>query len=77
MGMNRPALRTGGAEGELKITDFGLATQLTEGCPETQRCGSAGYAAPEVLHGLPYNTQADLFSAGVILFKLFGCLMMS
>jgi serine/threonine protein kinase len=32
------------------------------------KCGSLGYAAPEILKELPYNTKAEIFSAGVILY---------
>jgi len=54
----------------LKIADFGLATIMTPGKLEMQRCGSPGYVAPEVLNGKGYDTKADIFSAGVILYIL-------
>ena len=62
--------RSGRSDAVLKLADFGLATKM-DGDPETQRCGSAGYVAPELLHGFAYNTQVDVFSAGVILYKLY------
>eukprot|EP01022_Parablepharisma_sp_SALTPOND_P020272 TRINITY_DN363_c1_g1_i1.p1 TRINITY_DN363_c1_g1~~TRINITY_DN363_c1_g1_i1.p1 ORF type:complete len:402 (+),score=38.29 TRINITY_DN363_c1_g1_i1:3023-4228(+) len=58
------------SESPLKIADFGLATISTQGVPETLRCGSPGYVAPEVLNSLGYGTQADVFSAGIILYIL-------
>lgn len=51
----------------VKIADFGLATVVTPGVPEKLRCGSPGYIAPEILNNLGYGTQADVFSAGIIL----------
>jgi serine/threonine protein kinase len=34
------------------------------------RCGAPGYTAPEVLNDLSYDTQADVFSVGAIMFAL-------
>lgn len=56
----------------LKIADFGLATISQPGQLETLRCGSVGYVAPEILNNQGYNTQADIFSAGIILYILYG-----
>lgn len=55
---------------DLKIADFGLATIVDFIIPEKLRCGSPGYVAPEVLNNLGYDTKADIFSAGVILYVL-------
>lgn len=55
----------------IKISDFGLATQVDPNELETQRCGSPGYAAPELLAGVGYDTKADIFSVGVILYILY------
>ena len=55
----------------LKIADFGLSVALQPNKEEKQRCGSVGYAAPEVLRGKAYNSKADVFSAGVTLYLLY------
>ena len=52
---------------DLSIADFGMATVIQDGKLETQRCGSPGYIAPEIILQQPYGTKVDLFSAGVIM----------
>jgi len=56
---------------DLKIADFGLATIIDPAIQEKMRCGSPGYVAPEVLNSLGYDTKADIFSAGIILFVMY------
>jgi len=57
---------------DVKIADFGLASFVEEGKKLSLPCGSPGYVAPEVLddRGPGYDTQADVFSVGVILYVL-------
>lgn len=60
--------------GHAKLTDFGFARSCVD--PETQKrilsktyCGSAAYAAPEIISGSPYNPlMSDVWSLGIILF---------
>lgn len=57
---------------EIKIADFGFAKKVTsEHCLLTQ-CGTPGYVAPEILHGVAYGTKADMWSLGVIAYILLG-----
>jgi calcium/calmodulin-dependent protein kinase (CaM kinase) II/calcium/calmodulin-dependent protein kinase I len=35
-------------------------------------CGTPGYVAPEILERVPYDTQCDLWSLGVIVYILLG-----
>ncbi len=56
---------------DFKIVDFGLAVVSKPGTVETLRCGSPGYAAPEVLLKEGYNLKADIFSCGIILCFLY------
>ncbi|XP_072985246.1 serine/threonine-protein kinase ATG1c [Typha latifolia] len=54
----------------LKIADFGLARSLQPRDLAETMCGSPLYMAPEVMQNQKYDTKADLWSAGVILFQL-------
>ena len=57
----------------LKIADFGLASFIEPNTLLKDRCGSPGYVAPELLNDYGYNTKADIFSVGVIMFILYLC----
>ena len=54
---------------KIKLIDFGLAC-FTDNINTFRLCGTPGYMAPEVLRDKDYDTQVDVFSAGVILFAL-------
>ncbi|GAA5956365.1 hypothetical protein JCM10213_000553 [Rhodosporidiobolus nylandii] len=60
--------------GNLKISDFGLATVFKYKGQERllkDRCGSPPYAAPELARPQPYAAEPiDVWSAGVVLFAL-------
>jgi len=65
-------LMSEGSDSDIKIADFGFAKRATNAkCLRTQ-CGTPGYVAPEILEGVPYGTQADTWSLGVIAFILLG-----
>lgn len=55
----------------LRLVDFGLAQGLGKGYNQCfDQCGSSSYVAPEILLGKHYNSAADVWSAGVILYLL-------
>lgn len=56
----------------VKIADFGFAKKVTSSQSLTTQCGTPGYVAPEILEGTPYDTKADMWSVGVILYILLG-----
>lgn len=57
-------------QGAIKLCDFGMAITLEEGEKLKATCGTAEYMAPERLKGLPYDTQSDVWSLGVLLYIL-------
>lgn len=59
-------------DSEVKIADFGFAKRVFVPNSLTTQCGTPGYVAPEILEGLPYDTAADMWSVGVILYILLG-----
>ncbi|KAL1764088.1 sperm motility kinase W, partial [Sigmodon hispidus] len=57
--------------GKVKLCDFGLAIQFTEGQMLEEVCGSLLYEAPEILARKPYDGLAvDMWSLGVVLYVL-------
>jgi len=60
-----------GAEGRLKVTDFGIArsgaSQMTE---VGSIIGTAQYLSPEQARGAPVDQTSDLYSVGVVLYEM-------
>lgn len=55
-------------DGDFKLGDFGISRQL-EGTGEGLSIkGTYGYMAPEVYFGKPYDTRADIYSLGMVLY---------
>ncbi len=59
-------------EGEVKITDFGLAKAVThlEATDPGVVKGKFSYLAPEATEGRPVDARSDMFSCGIILHEL-------
>lgn len=57
---------------KVKIADFGFAKRVRSPKSLTTQCGTPGYVAPEILEGQKYDTKADMWSVGVILYILLG-----
>ncbi len=64
------------SDGRVKLLDFGIAQLLGEVASESgaqaavPRSFTPGYAAPEQMRAQPVTTAADVFSLGVVLFRL-------
>lgn len=61
-------------DADLKLCDFGFAARVPAdgGNVLTEQCGTPGYIAPEILQGIPYGKQVDMWSFGVIVYILMG-----
>ena len=54
-----------------KLGDFGIARRMQRNdLNATQRVGSLGYMSPEVFRAQTYDLRADLYSLGLVLYKL-------
>ena len=51
---------------EIKLCDFGLASEIDENGFLTRDCGSRYYASPEMLRLRRYNKTTDIWSLGVL-----------
>ncbi len=62
-------------EGEVKLTDFGLAkVRRGEEVHEDRLAGKLCYLSPEQVRGEPQDRRSDVYSLGLVLFELlYGC----
>ncbi len=60
-----------GADGEVKVADFGVAfTNLQFDTTRQMVVGSPAYMAPEQLEGRTATMQSDIYSLGIVLYKM-------
>ncbi|XP_057388975.1 rhodopsin kinase GRK1 [Balaenoptera acutorostrata] len=58
-------------DGNIRISDLGLAVELKEGQTKTKGfAGTPGFMAPELLRGEEYDFAVDYFSLGVTLYEM-------
>ena len=56
-------------DGVLKIIDFGLSKVISSDLTQTI-CGSPLYMAPEILYKQDYDSSADIWSIGILIYEL-------
>ena len=58
------------AEGHIKLTDFGLAKELSPTGTASTFCGTSEYLAPEVVQKGPYGKEIDIWALGVLAYEM-------
>ena len=53
----------------VKISGFGLSRVLPEGSLASTACGTPYYMAPEVVLNQKYDSKADIWSLGMIIYE--------
>ena len=56
--------------GDYKLGDFGIAKRLENVSVSLTKKGTLSYMAPEVYRGLPYTSSVDIYSLGIVLYRL-------
>jgi serine/threonine-protein kinase len=57
-------------EGEVKVTDFGLALIVDEGTLGSGLRGTPGYMSPEQANAETIDPRSDLYTVGIVLYEL-------
>lgn len=58
------------SSGEYKLGDFGVARTIEKTVSGLSKKGTYTYMAPEVYRGEDYGTTADIYSLGIVMYKL-------
>ena len=56
--------------GDFKLGDFGIARNLEMTAAHLSQKGTSAYMAPEIYRGDPYNGTVDIYSLGIVLYRL-------
>ena len=56
--------------GEFKLGDFGIARELDRSMSGLSKKGTFSYMAPEMYQGEEYDARVDIYSLGIVLYKL-------
>lgn len=58
------------SSGKFKLGDFGVARTIEKTMAGLSRKGTYSYMAPEIYNGKEYGFEADIYSLGIVLYKL-------
>lgn len=58
------------SNGKFKLGDFGVARTIEKTMAGLSRKGTYSYMAPEIYNGNEYGFEADIYSLGIVLYKL-------
>ncbi|KAM8853990.1 rhodopsin kinase grk7-b-like isoform 1-T1 [Synchiropus picturatus] len=58
------------SRGHCRLSDLGLAVELSNGKTICQKAGTTGYMAPEILRQVFYNTSVDWWSLGCSVYEM-------
>lgn len=56
--------------GDFKLGDFGIAKEVEKTQSGLTKTGTQTYMAPEVYKGQPYGSSVDMYSLGIVLYRL-------
>ncbi len=56
--------------GDFKLGDFGIAREVEKTQSGMTKTGTQTYMAPEVYKGQPYGSSVDIYSLGIVLYRL-------
>lgn len=56
--------------GDYKLGDFGIARELDKTTGNLSQKGTKNYMAPEVFRGTKYDATVDIYSLGIVLYRL-------
>jgi serine/threonine protein kinase len=57
-------------DGYLKLIDYGLAKNVSEGQLATSYCGTPEYIAPEMVDGTGHDFSVDWWAVGVLVYEM-------
>jgi len=57
-------------DGQIKLADFGLSAELTDGAKRTAVIGTPYWMPPEAINGKEYDIKVDIWSLGIMVMEM-------